>query len=65
MAREIKPITKENKNEWIEWIQDQLNTAKNAKYHSDSKNRIFLTQEDDIDICKYILEVMLKTAQSV
>lgn len=59
------PITKENKEKWISWIQNQLDTTNNADYTKTKTNRVFLTEEDDIDIAKYILEVMLETAKSL
>lgn len=61
----IKAITKENKDEWIKWIQEQLNTTNNASYKKTGVNRVFLTEEDDIDIAKFLLETLLKTVENI
>lgn len=59
------PITKENKEQWVSWIKKQLDTTSNADYTKTETNRVFLTEEDDIDIARYVLEVMLETAKSI
>lgn len=53
-------MTGKERQQWVEWLEDQLDTTNNASYHMTGKNRVFLTQEDDIDIAKYILESFLK-----
>lgn len=60
-----KPITKENRIEWIDWIKDQLDTTNNASYTKTGVNRVFLTEEDDIDIAKFLLETLLKTVENL
>lgn len=61
----IKAITKENKDEWIKWTKEQLDTTNNASYKQTGINRVFLTEKDDIDIAKYLLETLLKTAEEI
>ncbi len=51
----LNMITEENKQEWIGWLDGQLDTTKNAEYTKTGKNRVFLTDQDDIDIAKHIL----------
>jgi len=58
-------ITKDNKEEWISWIREQLDTTDNASYTKTGNNRVFLTEEDDIDIAKFILETFLATVDKL
>lgn len=58
-------ITKDNKEEWINWIREQLDTTDNASYTKTGNNRVFLTEEDDIDIAKFILETFLVTVDKL
>lgn len=60
---ELEKIAENIKNnpkyraEWKAWLDDQLNTTNNASYTKTGINRVFLTEEDDIDIARYTLEV--------
>lgn len=56
-----KSVTKENKDEWITWLEDQLDATNNTIYTQTGKNRVFLTEEDDIDIARYIISSFLET----
>lgn len=56
-------VTESNKAEWIAWLKNQLDTTNDADYHQTGKNRVFLTQEDDIDIAKYVLQSFLDTLE--
>jgi len=59
----ITGITKENKEEWLVWINEQLNTVDNADYTQTGVNRVFLTEEDDIDIAKFIIKTLKATIE--
>jgi len=64
-GRLVKPITKENKAEWLKFFDEQINDTENAKYTNTGVNRVFLTGEDDIDIAKYLLAVMRATVENL
>ncbi len=63
MADELNQTAEKIKNdpkfraEWKEWLDDQLNTTNNASYTQTGNNRVFLTEEDDIDIARYTLNI--------
>lgn len=61
----MEAITRETKDEWINWINEQLDTVDNADYTDTGVNRVFLTEHDDIDIAKFILKKMKATVEQL
>jgi|ERR1044072_2912154 hypothetical protein len=61
LKRLLSPIREENKAAWIEWLEEQLDTTNNANHVNLQTNRVFLTEDDDIDIARYILSCFLDT----
>ena len=53
-------MTAKQRQDWVSWLEDQLDTTNNASYTKTGSNRVFLTQGDDIDIAKYILTNFLE-----
>lgn len=60
-SRSLSPISEENKAEWITWLEEQLDRTQDADRVNLQTNRVFLTEEDDIDIARYVLEVFIDT----
>jgi hypothetical protein len=47
----------ENKQDWINWIDDQIKDMyNNEDYTNQSVNRVFKTEKDDREIAVHILE---------
>lgn len=61
--RGIVPITEQNKQEWINWLSQSLDAVDQADYFDYSTNRIFGTQQDDIDEIKGLLGAVYLTLQ--
>ena len=65
VTKPAKPVTARTKEQWIKWLEGQLDTTSNAKYTERGNNRVFLTEEDDIDIARHILSTFLATVKKL
>jgi len=57
---DYKPITEENKLDWISWLQDQMNIL-NGKQEIKSDNKIFESPDGDVANAKDLVGNLLAT----
>jgi hypothetical protein len=56
IAEKIKS-DKEYSKEWLEWLNYTLDRSNDENYTITKNNRVFLTNQDDIDIADHVLGV--------
>lgn len=63
---QFEPVTELNKEEVITWLQQQLEALEdpNYDYHNRNVNRVFGSNEDDIDVARTFLGRFLVTLQT-
>lgn len=61
MKEVVLPITESNKANWIDWCVEQLDDTRDPKIPKSNRNRVFLTEEDDRDIAKHLINTLLET----
>lgn len=59
----ITPVTEENKVDWINWLGDTIGLLEEGNYNNYATNRVFGTDNDDIDEAQDFLKSMFLTLQ--